>query len=70
MVNHNQFEECFAILRVTSHLSVTSFSLLEHFVSLVYGGNDEGVNQLCYKNFTKKQAREKKVVDLANLPPC
>ena len=70
MLNHNQFEECFAILGDTSHLSVTSFRLLEHFVSLVYGGNDEGVNQLRYQIFTKKQAREKKVVDLANLPPC
>ena len=70
MLNHNQFEECFAILGDTSHLSVNSFRLLEHFVSLVYGGNDEGVNQLRYQIFTKKQAREKKVVDLANLPPC
>ena len=70
MLNHNQFEECFAILGDTSHLSVTSFRLLEHFVSLVYGGNDEGVNQLRYQIFTKKQARQKKVVDLANLPPC
>ena len=48
----------------------TSFRLLEHFVSLVYGRNDEGVNQLRYQIFTKKQAREKKVVDLANLPQC
>ena len=43
---------------------------VEEFTCYIYGYREKNINNVHFKMFKRKQAREHKVIDLSTLPPC
>ena len=66
----SKFQNAFATLGSSWHLSDETWTSLEEYVCCLYGVRGKNVDSVRYKLFTKKNQREHKVCDLSVLPPC
>ena len=65
-----KFEEPLKILGNSEILSDHLFTLLQKFFCRLYGYNEKNIDVVRFKVFQIKHSRQKKIPDLASLPPC
>ena len=69
-VSNSRFQIFLSALCACGELSKEIADEMEEFACRLYGFQEKDINTVRYEIFTKKNKREKKVVDLSVLPPC
>ena len=69
-VSDSKFQTFLSALGACGELSQEISDEMEEFVCRLYGLREKDINTVRYEIFTKKNKREKKVLDLSVLAPC
>ena len=69
-MSDSKFETFLSALGACRELSQEIANGMEEFVCRLYGFQEKDINTVGYEIFTKKNKREKKVVDFSALRPC